>query len=124
MMLTLEVANVVFSPSVTASGSAGSSLSANGANGAGPSSSGGQETTAALHIAGRVSAEARDVKMGAFHTLDIEANRDIRIIKQLWDSISLARIEEACVEGRGAEVGAIVCGEGSSIHVIKFKWRQ
>lgn len=112
MMLTIEVTNVVFSPSTTASGSAGSSMSTSGANGAASSSSGGQETTAALHIAGRVSEEARDVKMGAFHTLDIEANRDIRIIKALWDSISLSRIEEACVEGRGAEVGAIVCGEG------------
>jgi protein pelota len=112
MMLTLEVTSVVFSPSMTASGSAGSSMSTSGANGAASSSSGGQETTAALHIAGRVSEEARDVKMGAFHTLDIEANRDVRIIKALWDSISLSRIEEACVEGRGAEVGAIVCGEG------------
>jgi len=111
-MLTLEVINVVFSP---ASASAGSSTSASGANGAASSSSGGQETTAALHISGRVSEEARDVKMGAFHTLDIEANRDIRVIKQSWDSISLSRVDEACVEGRGAEVGAIVCGEGSSI---------
>lgn len=54
------------------------------------------------------------MKMGAFHTLDIEAHRDIRIIKPHWDSVSLGRVEEACVEGRGAEVGAIVCGEGTA----------
>lgn len=50
--------------------------------------------------------------MGAFHTLDIEANRDVRIEKPVWDSISLERIEEASQPGRGAEVGAVVCGEG------------
>jgi protein pelota len=52
------------------------------------------------------------VKMGAFHTLDIEANRDVRIEKAEWDSISLERVEEASQPGRGAEVGAVVCGEG------------
>lgn len=65
-----------------------------------------------LQISGRVASENAHVKMGAHHTLDIEVNRDVRIIKQEWDSIALERVDEACVEGRGAEVGAIVCGEG------------
>jgi protein pelota len=53
--------------------------------------------------------------MGAFHTLDIEPNRDVRIEKSDgWDSIANARVAEACVPGRGAEVGAVVCGEGSA----------
>ena len=65
-----------------------------------------------LQISGRVTLENPYVKMGAFHTLDIEANRDVRIVKEDWDSISLERVTDACVEGRGAEVGAIVCGEG------------
>lgn len=67
---------------------------------------------ATLHITGRVTEENQHVRLGAFHTLDIEPNRDIKIIKEEWDSISLARVDEACAEGRGAEVGAIVCGEG------------
>ena len=50
--------------------------------------------------------------MNAFHTLDIEVGRDIRIEKDEWDSIALATVRESCVPGRGAEVGAIVCGEG------------
>ena len=56
--------------------------------------------------------------MNAFHTLDIEISRDIRIEKDEWDSVALATVRESCVPGRGAEVGAIVCGEGqsSSIH--------
>jgi protein pelota len=53
--------------------------------------------------------------MGAFHTLDIESNRDVRIEKvDGWDSVALARVEESCVPGRGAEVGAVVCGEGTA----------
>ena len=58
------------------------------------------------------------VKMNAFHTLDIEVSRNVRIEKDEWDSIALITVKESCVPGRGAEVGAIVCGEGemSSIH--------
>lgn len=75
--------------------------------------SGSAVTLTALHISGRVISENPHVKMGAFHTLDIETNRDIRIEKaEGWDSIALSRIEEAIVPGRGAEVGAVVCGEG------------
>ena len=65
-----------------------------------------------MQVSGRVAVENAHVKLGAFHTLDIEANRDVRIEKAEWDSIALERIRDACVPGRGAEVGAIVCGEG------------
>jgi protein pelota len=80
------------------------------------------EPTASLQITGRVVEENQHVKMGAFHTLDIEANRDVRIEKLDWDSISLERIEEASQPGRGAEVGAVVCGEGtiSTPHYYPF----
>lgn len=71
--------------------------------------------TASLHISGRVTSANDHVKMGAFHTLDVEANRDIRIEKgDGWDSVAISRVEEACVPGRGAEVGAVVCGEGTA----------
>ncbi|KAJ3854236.1 eRF1 domain 1-domain-containing protein [Lentinula lateritia] len=87
--LTLEVTNVEFSS--------------------------GSNNSAALQIAGRVIVENPHVKLGAFHTLDIEANRDVRIEKaDGWDSIALSRVQEAIVPGRGAEVGAIVCGEGTA----------
>ncbi|KIY74170.1 hypothetical protein CYLTODRAFT_341040 [Cylindrobasidium torrendii FP15055 ss-10] len=72
--------------------------------------------TAALQITGRVTNENQHVKMGAFHTLDIEANRDVRIEKAEggWDSVAVSRVDEAVVPGRGAEVGAVVCGEGTA----------
>lgn len=56
------------------------------------------------------------VKMGAHHTLDLEANRDFRLWKQDgWDSVSLERVEEATKEGRGADIGAVVLGEGEQL---------
>ncbi|ORY85375.1 hypothetical protein BCR35DRAFT_302850 [Leucosporidium creatinivorum] len=70
--------------------------------------------TATLHVSGKVSSENLHVKKGAFHTLDLEVGRDFTIIKQEgeWDSIARERIREVTEPGRGAEVGAIVCGEG------------
>ena len=44
------------------------------------------------------------------------ANRDFRLTKATgWDSVALERVEESTKEGRGAEVGAVVCGEGELI---------
>ncbi|EKM59783.1 uncharacterized protein PHACADRAFT_137997 [Phanerochaete carnosa HHB-10118-sp] len=79
-----------------------------------------QTSTAGLSISGRVAVENPHVKMGAFHTLDIEANRDVRIVKEEsgWDSIARARVEESCVPGRGAEVAAVVCGEGTAVFCL------
>ncbi|KAI0322478.1 pelota [Amylostereum chailletii] len=97
--LTIVVTRVVFSPSAAPSNT---------------ESNAPVEPSASLQVTGRVTVENAYVKLGAFHTLDIEANRDVRIEKQEWDSIALERIQEASVPGRGAEVGAIVCGEGTA----------
>lgn len=85
---------------------AASNTSSNGPDGASASQG------ASLSISGQVTVENPFVKMGAFHTLDLEVNRDVRIVKAEWDSIALSRARESCEEGRGAEVGAIICGEG------------
>ncbi|KAG8796757.1 Translation factor pelota [Ceratobasidium sp. 428] len=102
--LTLHVTKLEFSSS---------SSSAAGAE-ATQSTSGPTIPTASLSISGKVAAENKHVKMGAFHTLDLEAHRNVKIIKEFWDSVALQRVEEAIVPGRGAEVGAIVCGEGTA----------
>ncbi|KAJ7929901.1 hypothetical protein B0H13DRAFT_1962408 [Mycena leptocephala] len=55
------------------------------------------------------------VRLGAYHTLDIEVQRDVRIEKfEGWDSIAISRVEEAIIPGKGAEVAALVCGEGTA----------
>lgn len=110
-MLTVKVKKVVFS----AAGQSENDLVD------GQSSSLGQQTsstaaTAAstLHVAGPVSSESDVVKLGAYHTLDLEAGRDFTLTKGQggWDSIGIDRVKEATEAGGGAEVGAIVCGDG------------
>ncbi|QRV72753.1 mRNA surveillance protein pelota protein [Ceratobasidium sp. AG-Ba] len=99
--------------SVSATGSTSSDASAAGAEATQPTN-GPAIPTASLSISGKVAEENKFVKMGAFHTLDLEAHRNVKIIKEYWDSVALQRVEEAIVPGRGAEVGAIVCGEGTA----------
>ena len=108
--LTLAVTRVTWSPSAAPGAESGTT---NGAPNAAPAA------TATVEVTGRVAEENQHVKLGAFHTLDIEANKDVRIEKDAggWDSIALGRVEESCVPGRGAEVAAIVCGEGMSCHI-------
>lgn len=52
------------------------------------------------------------MKMGSYHTIDLELNRPFTIFKQEWDSISLERVEEACDITKQADVAAVVCQEG------------
>jgi protein pelota len=62
-----------------------------------------------------VVVENQHVRLGAYHTLDIEVQRDVRIEKfEGWDSIAISRVEEAIIPGKGAEVAALVCGEGTA----------
>ncbi|KAL1405435.1 Translation factor pelota [Vanrija albida] len=73
------------------------------------------EARAVMSITGQVT-EANDyVRVGAFHTLELEKGRKFRLTKaQGWDSVALDRIAESTREGRGAEIGAVVCGEGTA----------
>lgn len=109
--MTIRVDRVGFSSSANPSTSAADNSSSNDAG----NSSSANSSTTALHIAGPVTVENQYVRLGAFHTLDIEPQRDIRIEKEDgWDSIAIARVEESIVPGKGAEVAAVVCGEGTA----------
>lgn len=48
---------------------------------------------------GRNIEENQYVKMGAYHTLDLELNRKFTLKKDYWDAIALERVEEACDSG-------------------------
>ncbi|KAI8330204.1 hypothetical protein BC941DRAFT_496760 [Chlamydoabsidia padenii] len=65
-----------------------------------------------LRINGRVSSENPHVKMGSYHTIDLELNRNFTLVKPEWDIISLERVEDACDFTKNADVVAIVCQEG------------
>jgi protein pelota len=66
----------------------------------------------ALHVAGPVTEENKYVKLGQYHTLDLEIQRNVTIIKDEWDSIALDRVKDACDVSKKAEVGAVVLQEG------------
>lgn len=66
----------------------------------------------ALHVAGPVTEENKYVKMGQYHTLDLETQRNVTIIKDEWDSVALERVKDACDVAKKAEVGAVVLQEG------------
>ena len=113
MMLTIRVQKLIFSATGTdsddAMGFTGGSLSA-------PDVAASSDGASTLHVSGPVCSESNNVKLGAYHTLDLAAGRDFTLWKQEggWDSVGIDRIKEATEVAGGAEVGAIVCGEGDS----------
>lgn len=65
-----------------------------------------------LRVRGRNIEENQYVKMGAYHTLDLEMNRKFTLGKHEWDSVALDRIELACDPTQHADLAAIVMQEG------------
>lgn len=65
-----------------------------------------------LRVKGRNVEENEYVKMGAYHTLDLEMNRKFTLQKSEWDSVALERIEMACDPMQHADLGAVVMQEG------------
>ncbi|KAI8899057.1 hypothetical protein BC833DRAFT_587289 [Globomyces pollinis-pini] len=65
-----------------------------------------------LHVNGKNVVENKFVKMGAYHTIDLELHRPFTITKPEWDSIYLDRIESCCNIANRAEIAAVVCQEG------------
>jgi protein pelota len=56
--------------------------------------------------------ENKFVKMGAYHTLDLELHRPFTIEKECWDVIHLERIQDASDVSKRADIAAIVLQEG------------
>ncbi|KAK9472706.1 uncharacterized protein V1510DRAFT_448284 [Dipodascopsis tothii] len=65
-----------------------------------------------LHVSGPVISINKHVRKGAYHTLDLELRRPLKLTKEEWDSVSLMALQEACDPVRRADVGAVVLQEG------------
>lgn len=65
-----------------------------------------------LRLKGRNIEENPHVKMGAFHTIELELNRKFELRKPLWDSVHLERIEQATDPSRSADLAAVIMQEG------------
>ncbi len=52
--------------------------------------------------------ENEHVKLGAYHTLEIEQQRPFTLYKQAWDLLDLERIRQACDPAASADLAAVL----------------
>lgn len=52
--------------------------------------------------------ENEHVKLGAYHTLEIEQQRPFSLYKQAWDLLDLERIKQACDPAASADLAAVL----------------
>ena len=65
-----------------------------------------------LRLSGKVISESPHIKRGAYHTLELEAPRKFTVIKDLWDSVALEMVQEACDAKATADLAAVVMEMG------------
>ncbi|KAI8056702.1 eRF1 domain 1-domain-containing protein [Syncephalis plumigaleata] len=65
-----------------------------------------------LSINGPNVAENQYVKLGQYHTLDLELHRNFSITKPEWDSMAFDRIAEACDINQKSDLAAVVLQDG------------
>lgn len=70
-----------------------------------------------LRLSGPTTSESELVRMGAYHTLNVELNQNFSLEKECWDQIFLDRIDESCNPERLAEVAAVVMQSTGLAHV-------
>uniref|UniRef100_A0A0C9RRV9 Protein pelota homolog n=1 Tax=Wollemia nobilis TaxID=56998 RepID=A0A0C9RRV9_9CONI len=67
---------------------------------------------AILRIRGKNVSENEHVKIGAFHTLEIETQRPFTLRKDVWDSMALDTLKQACDPAASADLAVILMQEG------------
>lgn len=67
---------------------------------------------AVLRIRGKNVVENEHVKIGAFHTLEIDVQRPFVLRKDVWDSMALDTLMQACDPGASADLAVILMQEG------------
>ena len=69
--------------------------------------------SAQLHVSGRIAEENKYTKVGQYHTLDLELNRNFTLEKaEGWDSVARDLVKEACDPVKSSEAWAVVMEEG------------
>ena len=69
--------------------------------------------SAQLHVSGRIVEETKYTKVGQFHTLDLELQRNFSLEKsEGWDSVAMELVREACDLTKKADAWAVVMQEG------------
>ncbi|KAE9451178.1 hypothetical protein C3L33_16903, partial [Rhododendron williamsianum] len=72
-----------------------------------------------LRIRGKNILENEHVKIGAFHTLEIELHRPFVLRKEVWDSLALDVLRQASDPTASADLGVVLMQEGlASIFLV------
>ncbi|KRZ56592.1 Protein pelota -like protein [Trichinella nativa] len=66
----------------------------------------------ALHVSGKNIEENQFVKLGAYHTLNLQLKRKFTVYKCKWDVVHMERISEACNSSSEADLAAVVMQDG------------
>lgn len=78
---------------------------------------------ASLRINGKNVKENKHVKLGSYHTLDVEPERWVKVTKDCWDAISVEILEQALANVGKAEIGSILMnGEGLGLVCTTTPW--
>ncbi|KAG8649549.1 hypothetical protein MANES_08G104900v8 [Manihot esculenta] len=72
---------------------------------------------AALRIRGKNILENEYVKIGAFHTLELELQRPFVLRKEVWDSMALDVLNQASDPGASADLAVVLMQEGLA-HIL------
>jgi len=69
-----------------------------------------------IRLRGKNMTENEHVKLGAYHTLEIEQQRPFTLYKQEWDLLDLERIRQACDPAASADLAAVLI----TVNVVHF----
>jgi len=65
-----------------------------------------------IRLNGKNVEQNKHVKLGGYHTVELEPNRKFTIFKDCWDTIVIERLEEACDPAKQATLAAVVMQQG------------
>ena len=61
-----------------------------------------------IRLRGRTLSESEHVKLGAYHTLELEPQRAFTLEKGAWDALDIERIRQACDPAASADLAAVL----------------
>ncbi|CAI5528284.1 unnamed protein product [Closterium sp. Naga37s-1] len=65
-----------------------------------------------IRVRGKNVTENEHVKLGSYHTLELDLQRAFTLTKDVWDSVAIDRLKEACDPSANADLAVVVMQEG------------
>jgi stalled ribosome rescue protein Dom34 len=68
--------------------------------------------TCRLRVSGKNVAESKHLKLGQYHTIELDVARPLHLFKERWDNVYLNRVHMACDPAKNAGIAAVVMQPG------------